>query len=289
MLSYLLKLSRPRFWLYLAGPVLVATAFAITAPSDLLQPRLLALFAYALLPANILLYGVNDRFDAEVDARNPKKDDKEARFEGGGAVWASIGLSGLLGILLLFWLPPVSRPFLLGFFFLAVFYSAPPLRFKARFLWDSLSNGLYILPGVAAYALLSGSAPPTYAILGGWLWTMAMHTFSAIPDIEPDREAGIETTAIRLGEGGAYAYCFVCWLLAMLSFGQVGAMDGELFSPLLWFFLPYPLLVAFIAIRRVDIHRAYWWFPLINAVLGMALTLLGLLKSLPRWDLWLQP
>jgi hypothetical protein len=33
-------------------------------------------------------------------------------------------------------------------------YSAPPLRFKTTPFLDSLSNGLYILPGVVAYAAI---------------------------------------------------------------------------------------------------------------------------------------
>ena len=38
----------------------------------------------------------------------------------------------------------------------------------------------------------------------------------------------------------------------------------------------YPVLVALIALRGLDVHRAYWWFPAINTGLGMALTLAGL-------------
>jgi len=46
-----------------------------------------------------------------------------------------------------------------------------------------------------------GRTPPIAALAGAWLWAMGMHTFSAIPDIEPDRAAGIRTTATLLGEG----------------------------------------------------------------------------------------
>ncbi len=269
VLRYLLVLSRPRFWLYVAGPVLVGAAFGAQSVADLWRPQLLALFAYALLPANVLIYGVNDRFDREMDAANPKKEGREARFAGGALVWAAIGGSALLGALLTAWLPPGTRVWMLGFFFLAVFYSAPPLRFKVRPLLDSLSNGLYILPGVAAYTLLAGEPPPTAAILGGWLWTMAMHTFSAIPDIAPDRAAGVRTTATVLGTRGAYAYCSACWLAAAAAFGSLS-----------WAFVPvlglYPVFVGAIVGLRLDVERAYWWFPALNTVVGMSLTLAGL-------------
>jgi 4-hydroxybenzoate polyprenyltransferase len=268
-LRYLLKLSRPRFWMYLAGPVLVAAAFGAHRPADLADGRLWLFFAYALLPANLLVYGVNDIFDAEVDARNPKKDEREARFAGQPAVWWAVGASALASLAALAALPAAARPWLLGFLFLAVFYSAPPLRFKTRPLFDSLSNGLYILPGVAAYVLLAGALPPTAAILGGWLWTMAMHSFSAIPDIEPDAAAGIRTTATWLGARGTLAYCGLCWLGASLAFGSIHLALGAIFGI-------YPLLTVWIALRQVDIHRAYWRFPAINTLLGMGLTLAGL-------------
>ena len=66
-LSYLVALSRPRFWFYLAGPVVVGVAVAATSVDELFGSTAVALFAYFLLPANVLLYGVNDIFDAEVD------------------------------------------------------------------------------------------------------------------------------------------------------------------------------------------------------------------------------
>lgn len=274
--AYLLKLSRPRFWSYLAGPVLVAAAYSAPDLAALTRPLLWALFLYSLLPANLLLYGINDRFDQETDALNPKKEAQEARFRQGRAVWAAIGLSILAGLALLAVLPGPARPSLLGFLVLAWAYSAPPLRFKARPFWDSLSNGLYILPGVAAYVLLGGQAPPTAAILGGWLWTMAMHSFSAIPDIQPDRAAGLATTATRLGQRGTYAYCFACWLGAALAMGSIAWPLGLLFAA-------YPLLVAFIALRGLDPERAYWWYPALNTVLGMLLTFGGLGRFWGEW------
>lgn len=271
-LAYLLKLSRPRFWLYLAGPVLVGAAFGAERLADFMSPVAVLTFLYFLLPANILLYGVNDRFDAGVDAFNPKKDDREARYAGGNLVVAAIAASAVLGLALMLWLPAPARPWLVGFFFLAIGYSAPPLRFKARPIADSLSNGLYILPGVAIYAAIAGGHPPGSAIAAGWLWTMAMHTFSAIPDIEPDRQAGIATTATWLGRPGAFAYCGVCWLAAALLFAPLS-------RPLALLFLVYPALDLWAArLPEAELARAYWWFPAINTVVGMALTIAGLLQ-----------
>ena len=268
-LRYLLKLSRPRFWLYLAGPVVVGVTFAARRPAELFAPVGVGLFLYFLLPANVLLYGVNDVFDAEADAENPKKEDREVRFGGDPAVVASVVAAGLLGLALFLAVEPAAWPWLVGFFALGVEYSAPPLRFKTTPPLDSVSNGLYVLPGAAAYAALAGSQPPLAAVAGGWLWTMGMHTFSAIPDIEPDRRAGLTTTATVLGEPRAYAYCAACWLAAAVVFAAV----SERLALLL---LAYPVVVFLIYWSDVGVGRAYWWYPALNSLVGMLITLGGL-------------
>ena len=158
---------------------------------------------------------------------------------------------------------------MLVFLALSIEYSAPPFRFKTTPFLDSLSNGLYLLPGVVTYAAVADAYPPTAALVGAWLWTMAMHTFSAIPDIEPDRAAGIETTATFLGEARTYAYCGVVWLGAAVAFALVDPRLGALLGV-------YPVFLVWVARSAVDVDRAYWWFPILNTVVGMLLTMGGL-------------
>ncbi len=267
--GYLLRLSRPRFWLYLAGPVVVGVAYAAESSAELFAPIAVALFAYFLLPANVFLYGVNDVFDADIDTENPKKEDREVRYRGGRLVPALVAATGLVGLAFVPLLPVAGVIAMLAFLFLSVEYSAPPLRFKTTPVLDSVSNGLYVLPGVIAYAALAGEAPPLAAIGGGWLWAMAMHTFSAIPDIEPDRTAGIETTATRLGELRSYVYCGGCWLAAAVVFGTVHPF---FFAAL----AVYPAFVLLVAVTDLPVERAYWWFPAINTAVGTVLTLAAL-------------
>ena len=268
-LRYLLKLSRPRFWLYLAGPVLVGVAFGARSPADLLAASGVALFAYFLLPANVFLYGVNDVYDADVDAENPKKEEREVRYGGQRFVVAAVVASGALIAVPAAVAPPIALPWLVAFLLLGTEYSAPPLRFKTTPFLDSLSNGLYVLPGAAAYAAVAGEQPPALAVAAGWLWSMAMHTFSAVPDIEPDRRAGVRTTATLLGERGAYAYCAVCWTLAAAAFAALDWRAGALLGA-------YPVVCAAVALSEVAVDRAYWYFPAINAVVGAALAMGGL-------------
>ncbi len=268
-MRYLLTLSRPRFWLYLAGPVLIGVAYAAETTAALVTPTTMALFVYFLLPANVFLYGINDLYDRDIDQLNPKKDDKEARYEGQRVVPIIVALCAIAAVGLLAVIPLEAWFWVGVFLFLGAGYSAPPFRFKTSPWLDSLSNGLYIAPGVAAYTAVASSQPPALVIGGAWLWAMGMHTFSAIPDIEPDRNAGIETTATRLGESRTYAYCGGCWLAAALAFAAIDPRLGLLMAV-------YPALIGVIVGSRVDVTRAYWWFPAINTVVGTAMTMGGL-------------
>jgi 4-hydroxybenzoate polyprenyltransferase len=267
--GYLLWLSRPRFWLYLAGPVIVGVAYAAEGPVDLFSPIAIALFGYFLLPANVFLYGVNDLFDADIDTENPKKGDREVRYRGGRLVALFVAVTGLLGVAFLPLLPAAGGVAMMAFLLLSVEYSAPPFRFKTTPFLDSLSNGLYVLPGAIAYAAVAGRAPPVAAVAGGWLWAMGMHTFSAIPDIEPDRAAGIETTATRLGETRTYVYCGCCWLAAAAVFGTI----HPFFAAVL---VIYPVFTVTVAATDISVDRAYWWFPALNTAVGTLFTLAAL-------------
>ena len=262
--------SRPRFWLYLAGPVLVGVAYGAETQAELLSLATLVLFAYFLVPANVFLYGINDVFDREADAENPKKTTgPEARWGGGRLLPAAVVGSALAILPVAAVVPPAAWPWLAAFLVLGAAYSAPPVRFKTTPLFDSVSNGLYVTPGVAAYVAVAGSHPPVVAVAAGWAWAMGMHTFSAIPDIGPDRAAGIETTATALGETRAYGYCGACWLAAAAGFFWLDVRLGVLLSV-------YPVLVTTIVLSEVDVGRAYWWFPAINTVVGAVLTAGGL-------------
>jgi len=268
-LGRLLVRSRPRFWLYLAGPVLVGAAFGATELVDLRSPFVLALLAYALWPANLFLYGVNDVFDAEIDEDNPKKAGREARWRGDRLTLVAVATSALLWVGLLAASPAAATPWLAGFLVLGWAYSAPPLRLKTRPPLDALSNVLYVLPGVAAYAALTGGPPPALALVGAWAWTAAMHAFSAIPDVGPDRAAGIRTTATVLGERRTLVACAAAWLVAAAAFGLLHPLAGVLMAV-------YPLAALSLAWGDVPVRRAYWWYPGLNAGVGAVLTVAGL-------------
>ena len=274
-LGHLFGLSRPRFWLYLAGPVVVGLVYAADSIDELFHPLAVALFLYFLIPANVFLYGVNDIFDVDVDEYNPKKSDegREVRYTGGWKVPATVVASAVIGLTFVPILPAEAVAGMAGFLVLGTAYSAPPARLKTTPVLDSFSNGLYVMPAIVAYSTLADGFPPLLAIAGGWAWAMAMHTFSAIPDIEPDRDARIETTATLLGERWTLFYCAGGWLLATALMGAVHPFLGAVF-------LVYPVFVGFVTFLTIDVDRAYWWFPALNTLAGMVLTMGGIWRVL---------
>lgn len=268
-LEYLLKLSRPRFWLYLGGPALLGLIAGSSSPEQLLNFENLLVFLYFFFPANIMLYGINDFFDRDIDQENPKKSEKETSYRSHKLTDLSILVSTIMLIPLAYSLGPTAYLPTTAFLFLSVFYSAPPLRFKTKPFLDSLSNGLYLIPFVISFTGVSNSYPSLLIIIGGWLWTMAMHTFSAVPDIIPDRKAGIRTTATFLGRRKTFIYCGTLWTLSAATIG----LWNRKIAPI---FLFYPVILAAFYLSDLSDSEAYWYYPWINAFTGMILTISAL-------------
>jgi 4-hydroxybenzoate polyprenyltransferase len=75
-----------------------------------------------------------------------------------------------------------------------------PFRLKSIPFLDSLSNILYVIPAFSYYIAVTGQQIDSWIILGALAWNAGMHLYSAIPDIEPDKQTKINTTAVFLGE-----------------------------------------------------------------------------------------
>lgn len=260
----LVRVSRPRFWMYLLGPYLVALAATSLRP----PPEVWLLGLYLTLPANLLIYGVNDLFDVETDRLNPKKRSYERLLQPGQR-------RGLVAAILLLNLPflalvpflPHAWPWLLLFVVTGVGYSMPPLRAKSRPVLDAAFNILYVAPGIAAYATMSGGQPSPAVLVAALLWCMAMHAYSAVPDIASDRAARVPTVATLFGRDRTLLLCGAAYALAaLLAYPSVGAfavLGG----------LAYLTMIALSLRSRGpgQLFALYRRFPLLNTALGGAL------------------
>ncbi len=262
----LFKISRPRFWFYLAGPFLLGLVATNNLNLVYSSAWTYILLLFFLWPANFYLYGINDYFDQDTDQFNLKKTDKESQFN----TWSQAKLIKLLligqlifSLLIFIFLPNTLLKILFFIFiFLATFYSAPPLRFKKHPLVDSLSNVLYVIPGFISYALITGQLVSWLVIIAAWAWSAAMHLFSAIPDIEPDKQAKLKTSAILWGEKLSLFICLLLWSVFFLIINQL------VVSPLAYLLIIYPIIPASLLIFNILPVQVYWYFPWVNSILG---------------------
>ena len=217
MISRLVQISRPVLWVNTIG----TSVIGMWLLGDLWRWDLVPLLLWATLPFNLLIYGVNDILDQETDAQNARKGGLE-----GARILSSETRTIVLGVLVtnvpfiayfLVTLPPAAFAWIAAYVIIFVFYSAPPLRFKARRYLDSLSNAAYAFPLVFV-PLAVGESPIWAAVIGLMAWSVAKHTFDAVQDIDEDRAAGIHTTAVYLGTRGAVVWSGVWWGLSTIGF-----------------------------------------------------------------------
>lgn len=263
---FLFRISRFRFWIYTGGTYVIGYTLAASGFADFLSPAYYLYLIYFFFPASIFIYGVNDWWDEETDILNPKKGSREhmlARDER-KRLKRSIILVTVISFLMMLSQTLTEALIFMGFLFLSYFYSAPPLRFKERPFLDFSSNYLYIMPGIFAYNLASGALPDPLILFAGYCHVAAMHIFSAVPDTEYDRIAGINTTPVFIGRRPALAISAFFWLL--LSIITVCITGFHPLSFLVFIYPAFPLSV--LLIRRIRIEKIYWYLPHVNTALG---------------------
>ena len=204
-------------WINTVGPATIGMWLS----GDLWRWGFLPIVLWLTLPFNLLIYGINDAFDQETDAKNPRKGTVEGariRPEEAGYIWRGIALTNLPFVI--YFVVSLPAPATLWITVYALFfagYSVPPARFKARACLDSLSNAAYAFPLVFTPLVLSAS-PVWPAAVGLMAWSAAKHTFDAVQDVDEDRKVGIETTAVRLGPKGVVVWSGALWALATVCF-----------------------------------------------------------------------
>jgi len=268
-LPRLLQLSRPRFWIYVLGPYLVGLAAGARTLHDLQTLPVLLFGLFFLFPANLLIYGVNDIFDYETDKNNVKKNKYETLVDPieRPALWRLVAVVTLPFLALLPFVPLPALAALAAFLFFSIFYSAPPIRAKARPILDSAFNVLYICPGAFAFYLAGGRELSVPLMAAAWCWAMAMHAYSAVPDISADRQSNLNTVATLLGFHGTLICCTLLYAAAaLLSFRTLGPLAAV-------------LGLVYVTLMRVSLNtsdetgllRVYKIFPLVNTLSGAAL------------------
>jgi 4-hydroxybenzoate polyprenyltransferase len=273
-LQRIISISRPRFWIYEFGTFAFGAIAAFSSFSNLLNIQTIIFGFYFLIPANILIYGINDIFDYETDKLNPKKVEYEELLEPKDQkkVWWWIILTNFPFIIAALSLETPAMISFFAFIFFASFYSAKPIRAKARPFLDALFSAChYIATGVFGYYLLGGESFPTLGFIAGILWAVAMHAYSAVPDIKADEDAKLQTIATVLREKGTLILCLTLYgISAYLGSTVLGI--GVLLYGLVY------ISLMIISLKKVGpggsgLFKIYTYFPYINLVAGAVMTI----------------
>jgi 4-hydroxybenzoate polyprenyltransferase len=259
--------------MYVFGPALIGTIISLVSLGSIQVSgsHLIALL-YFTFPANLLIYGINDIFDGDTDQYNPKKNTYENQHSQSQTKLLAtiIALTNLPFLLYLFGQNPHTLIYSIAFIFFSIQYSALPIRAKAKPFIDGIFNFLYVAPALVTVSLLTPNLITTKTIpliLAATFWCMAMHAYSAIPDIEADQKAGLTTTAVLLGDTKTFTYCFVLYLAtASLVFLEGGVWLG---APL----FIYPLVIGYNSVNQDKTFQIYKYFPYLNTAIGFLISI----------------
>lgn len=277
----IIQTSRPRFWIYVLWPILLTISAYLWASSQFLPQDIIVTCVFLLfvsIPANLFIYWVNDIADTDTDVFNEKKTWYEQSFN-------PTHDASLLRILLIFQIPYIlffvyifSDDILwlmsiLLFYFTAFYYSYPPIRAKAHPFIDWIFNILYILPAIWLYIYYFSTLPNLYLVLAWWLRCMAMHAYSAIPDIKPDKKAWLCTTSVFLWKEKSARYCallyMVSWVLWGLFFHRICFVLGFIYA-----------IYVVVSVYSHRVFENYKLFPIINTAVWFILFRLILFEKI---------
>jgi 4-hydroxybenzoate polyprenyltransferase len=233
----LLLTSRPLSWVNTAYPF-AAAYLVMTGRVD--APLIIGTLFF-LVPYNLAMYGINDVFDYESDALNPRKGGVEGALLHPARHRATLWASGVLALPFVVYLVAAgghaSWTVLAVSLFAVVAYSVPGLRFKERPFLDSITSSTHFV-SPAVYGLALAGAPLDAAVLlvlaAFFLWGMASHAFGAVQDVVADREAGIGSVATVVGARATVRLAAGLYLLAgvlLLFVGWPGMLAAILVFP----------------------------------------------------------
>lgn len=190
----------------------------------LFTPAIIPILIWVTFPFNLLIYGINDIFDQETDNINARK----GSYEGAHIyphevkpIWIGVLVTNIpFLIYFALTLPWQAVAWMVAYSLFFTFYSAPPLRFKARKYLDAFSNTDYAFP-LAFVPLALGHEPVWLAVIGLMAWSIAKHAYDAIQDIPEDSDTGIITTAVHLGPTKTAIWSSFWWGVSTVFFALV--------------------------------------------------------------------
>jgi 4-hydroxybenzoate polyprenyltransferase len=274
---FCLKTSRPGLWF----PTIWLYTLPIAGQDVWSVPAFWIGLLYATFPLNFLVYGWNDMVDQETDRLNPRKDTYLFGARGSDSELNRLPKSILIVQLfswpiLLFFGSWQMALVALGIIFFCWIYNAPNWGFRGLPPLELLSQVGYLLV-LPLSCLLNQVALPSIDV---WFYLFLFCTQSQligeVMDIEPDRQAGRDTTATKLGRVGTkiliIGVVLAETLLVWLHFGD-SIFGAGLLGFLLWLLLDVFVLYANKAYTMRDFK-----------LLGIGSNIVALLSMIYVWQ-----
>ena len=221
----------------------------------------------------------NDWYDRHVDAINePNRPIPSGRIPGRWGLYIAIGWTVLSLIVALSLGEWVFYATIVGLA-VAWAYSAPPLRLKINGWWGNSAVGLCYegLPWFTAAAAMLVSRPPNEVIYLALLYSAGAHGIMTLNDfkaVEGDRQMGIGSLPVRLGEANAAKLaCLVMALPQLVVIGLLLNWDRSLYAAIVAASLALQVLCMLRLVK--DPKKFAPWY---NGT-GVTLYVLGMLTS----------
>ncbi|MEY4994915.1 MAG: hypothetical protein RLZ65_764 [Actinomycetota bacterium] len=278
MLRRLIEISRPVLWINTIGTTVVGMWLA----GYLWDWRVLPILIWVTFPFNLLIYGINDIFDQETDNINARK----GGYEGAHIfpnevkpIWITTVLTNVpFLIYFALTLPWQATAWMVAYSLFFTFYSAPPLRFKARKYLDALSNTDYAFP-LAFVPLALGVEPNWWLVIGLMAWSVAKHAYDAIQDIPQDSDTGIVTTAVHLGVKKTAIWSTIWWSISIVLFAVVN-IPVALANAVIAYLLVAPLFKEPTPEKAHSLYKYSIAFPYVAGAVGGFQLVVGLVFGL---------
>ena len=210
--STLLCISRPGLWLVFIWLYVWPTG----ANHQLLVSKSfwIGLF-YCTFPLNLLVYGMNDLVDEDVDKDNPRKGNyiygAKANRRELAALPFHIFAWAVAPLVVLVWYNPDRAvaycTWLVFSFFVNFVYNNKPFQMSRKCPWElpTMILGHYLIP-ILSCLINDLSYPP----IGSWLYHACLlarsHVWLEYADIECDKKEGKRTIAVALGPKLAFYF-----------------------------------------------------------------------------------
>lgn len=236
----------------------------------------LIIYSLALLLFLGFSFSINDCFDVDVDKLAKKSNPiAKNKLKLSNAMIFS-GLLGITGLALSLILSMDGFLVYLGLIALSYFYSAPPIRFKSRFLFDLLSHGLFfgallfLLPFYSFGLEISGFH---YFIAASIFWlSLITELRNHIRDYSSDKKAGIKTTVCVLGKEVSEALTFLLIIFYPITLIPIFLFSSNIFFSIA-FAMYYPVyLYKNIIYGKVNKYSKLTW-TLIKRLAGNLITI----------------